>query len=392
MSLTLLHANDQKGQHANSWYAASANKIAQYKPLQGEHRFDVTIIGAGYSGLSTALHLAQRGYKTAVLDAHKVGWGASGRNGGQVASGQRIDPDEMAKLVGNTLARQAFQIGVDAATLVRELIEIHHIDCAYRNGVIEANHKKRFDRHSQKHVETMRDKYGYNRLEYLPPETLKQKLNASSYFGGVLDHAAGHLHPLNYALGLAQAATKAGVQIFELSEVENIFPGEAPKISTANGSINCDHIVLACNGYLGNLNKQVAEQVMPINNFMIATEPLDDQLSRNIIRDGEAVADSKFVVNYFRLSQDNRMLFGGGENYGYRFPGDIKNFVRPKMLKTFPQLAGVKIDYGWGGTLAITRHRLPAFSILDGNVLNISGYSGSGIALATMAEIGRAHV
>jgi len=231
----------------------------------------------------------------------------------------------------------------------------------------------------------MHREYGYDSIEYLPPDTMAEKVGSKNYSGGTLDRAAGHLHPLNFARGLASAAASAGATIYEMSEVTAVIEGSKPVIRTANGTITCDWVVLACNGYLGNLNGEVAKRVMPINNFVISTEPLGEATAKALIRDGEAVADSRFVVNYFRLSEDNRMLFGGGESYGYRFPQDIKTFVRRKMLEIYPQLKDARIDYGWGGTLGITVNRLPEFSIQSGNILNISGYSGSGVAMATMA-------
>lgn len=382
MVLSLLHANDEPGEHAPSWYAASARPISTFEPLKGEHIFDVAIIGGGYSGLSAALHLAQNGYKVALLEAHRIGWGASGRNGGQVSSGQGSNLEKIESLLGRELAKQIYRIGIEAGETVRTLVKTHAIDCALSSGVIGVNHRKRYDADSKSFVEKMQRDYGSDALEYLTPDAMNEKMGAVNYFGGTLDRASFHLHPLNFARGIARAAIKAGVTIFERSEVLSAQHGE---IKTTFGSIKCDWTILACNGYIGNLNPQAASRVMPINNFIIATEPLDDKLANSLIKDREAVYDSRFVVNYFRLSEDNRMLFGGGENYGYRFPKDIKSFVRPRMLEIFPQLKDTKITYGWGGTLGITLNRLPLFEVMPGNILNISGYSGDGVAMATMA-------
>ncbi|MFK5977721.1 MAG: FAD-binding oxidoreductase [Rhizobiaceae bacterium] len=382
MVLSLLHANDEPGEHAPSWYAASAHPISTFEPLKGEQIFDVAIIGGGYSGLSAALHLAQNGYKVALLEAHRIGWGASGRNGGQVSSGQGSNLEKIESLVGRELAKQIYRIGIEAGETVRTLVKTHAIDCALGHGVIGVNHRKRYDADSKSFVEKMQRDYGSDTLEYLTPDAMCEKLGATNYSGGSLDKASFHLHPLNFARGIARVAIKAGVTIFEQSEV---LSAENCEIKTASGSIKCNWTILACNGYIGNLNPQAASRVMPINNFIIATEPLDDKLANSLIKDREAVYDSRFVVNYFRLSEDNRMLFGGGENYGYRFPKDIKAFVRPNMLEIFPQLKNAKIDYGWGGTLGITLNRLPLFEVMPDNILNISGYSGDGIAMATMA-------
>ncbi len=385
MALSLLYANDKRGEHAPSWYAASAQEFPTFSALEGSRKFDVAVVGAGYSGLSSALHLVKLGFKVCVLEAHRVGWGASGRNGGQVGSGQRVDQDELEKLVGDNLAHEAFAIGVEAAQTVRNLIQRHKIDCAYREGVMHVFHRERFNKYGLEEVEHLKSKYDYHSVSYLSKEEAREKVGSPDYHGGVLDTAAGHLHPLNYARGIARAAVKAGVEIFEMSEVTEVKGGKPTKLKTTNGEISAAHTILACNGYLGALDGQVANRVMPINNFVIATEPLGKDRAKALIRDGEAVADSRFVVNYFRLSEDNRMLFGGGENYSYRFPGDIKNFVRPYMLKIFPQLKDVKVDYGWGGTLAITFNRLPHFEFRKDGIVNISGYSGSGVAMATMA-------
>ena len=385
MGLSLLDSNDELGKHAPSWYAASANPLPEFPSAKGELKFDIVIIGAGFSGLSAALHLSEAGYKTCILDAHRVGWGASGRNGGQVGSGQRLAQNELENLVGDTLAREAFQIGCDAADLVRNLIKKHKIDCAYKDGTIEAFHKKRFDKGGREEVDHMCEKYGYESLSYLPPEEMREKVGSPDYSAGVLDTHAGHLHPLNYARGLAKAAVKAGAEIFELSRVTSVTGGPPCTVKLEDAVIKADHVLLCANGYLGNLDKQVADRVMPINNFIIATQPLDDATCRSLIRDGEAVHDSRFVVNYFRISEDNRMLFGGGENYSYKFPSSVENTVRPCMLKIYPQLQDARIDYAWGGTLAITVNRLPHLDFRKDGIVNLSGYSGSGVHMATMS-------
>lgn len=382
MALSLLDANDKPGQHAPSWYAASAQPLEEFPSAKGALKFDIAIVGAGFSGLSSALHLSELGYKVCVLDAHRVAWGASGRNGGQVGSGTRIEQDELERLVGFDHAKQAFDIGVGAADLVRELIKTHNIDCAYKDGNIGAHHRKRYDEETKEYVEMMHEKYDYHSLSYLTPQELSEKVSSPNYYGGELDMKCGHLHPLNYARGLARAAVKAGAQIFEMSRVSSI---ENNTVKTQDADIQAKKIILACNGYLGGLDGAVADRVMPINNFIIATEPLSDAMCKSLIRDGECVHDSRFVVNYFRISEDNRMLFGGGENYSYKFPSDITKTVRKPMLQVFPQLKDARIDYAWGGTLAITYKRLPHFEFRKDGIINISGYSGSGVHMATMA-------
>ncbi len=225
--------------------------------------------------------------------------------------------------------------------------------------------------------------YGYDQITPLDRNALRAILPSDAYAGGEVDRGAGHVHPLNFAIGLAKAALAAGAAIHEDTEVLSVTPGARPVVRTAQGQVQCDNVVLACNGYLGGLNSHVAARVMPINNFIIATEPLGDRAAE-VLRENVAVADTRFVVNYWRLSEDNRLLFGGGESYGYRFPDIIKT-VRKPMLQVYPSLADVRIDYAWGGTLAITMNRLPCFARPDEGVWSASGYSGHGVAMATMA-------
>ena len=210
-------------------------------------------------------------------------------------------------------------------------------------------------------------------------------MGSPAYHGGVFDPEAAHLHPLRYAFGLAKAAEDAGARIYETTEVQSVLPGSRVRLGTERGSVMANHVVLACNGYLGGLDPSVAAHVMPINNFIIATVPLADDVANRLIPGREAVSDSKFVINYFRLARDNRLLFGGRESYGYRFPRDIRSFVRKAMVRIFPYLAETKIEYGWGGTLAITRSRLPYLRRIGPNIINASGYSGHGVALATLS-------
>ncbi|TVQ00499.1 MAG: FAD-binding oxidoreductase [Roseinatronobacter sp.] len=379
--MNLLFANDRAGEYPPSYYAATATPPAPCPALQGAVRADVCIIGAGYTGLSAALHLAERGYSVIVLEAHRVGFGASGRNGGQVSPGQRIEQDAIEGMVGQDDARKLWDIGLESRDLVRDLIARHDMDCPFKPGVIHADWHARDVPHAHAYAEKLARDYDYHDIEPLDRAAIQQIVKSAAYQGGTLDRGAGHLHPLRFAFGLARAAQAAGAQICEGSLVVDIQQGATVKVQTQTGHVEADHVLLAANGYMGGLVPQVAAKVMPINNFIIATEPLapDTVLSRDV-----AVADSKFVINYFRLSEDGRLLFGGGESYGYRFP-DIVKTVRKPMLEVFPQLKDTRIDYSWGGTLAITMTRLPCFMRLAPNVLSASGYSGHGVAMATMA-------
>ncbi|MBE71838.1 MAG: FAD-dependent oxidoreductase [Thalassospira sp.] len=383
----LLTANDQAGQYPDSYYAATANATAPFAKLEGDQTCDIVIIGGGFTGLSSALHLAERGYDVILLEAHRVGWGASGRNGGQVGSGQRREQDELEQMVGRDDAHKLWGIAEESKDVVKALIAKHNIQCDWKPGILHADHRARFVEHSHAYAEKLQAEYGYEDIRFVDRDEMRAMLGTEFYHGGSLDTGAGHLHPLNFALGLADAARNAGARIFEGAVVTS-YENQAGKVTVKTkdgGVVSANKLILGCNGYLDALDDRVAKRVMPINNFVIATEPLGDDLARELIRDDVAVADSKFVINYYRLSADKRMLFGGGETYGYNFPRDIKAFVSPHMLEVYPQLKDVKIDYGWGGTLAITMNRMPFFEKIEDNVFTASGYSGHGVAMATLA-------
>ena len=381
--MNLLHANDRAGQYPPSYYAATAAPMDALAMLKGDRRADVCIIGGGYTGLSAALHLAELGFDVVLLEAHRIGFGASGRNGGQVGSGQRQDQTWIEREVGREQARRLWDFSQDAKTLVRDLITRHAMPVTFYPGIAHACRSAAEAREAHVYAEKLCTDYGYDQIETLDRDGIRRLIGSDAYHGGEVDRGAGHLHPLNFAIGLAQAATRAGAHLFERSEVQYINHGTKPVVSTGSGKVTCDHLILACNGYLGALDRNVAAKVMPINNFIVATEPLGDR-ARDILSEPVAVADSRFVVNYWRLSEDNRLLFGGGESYGYRFP-DILRTVSKPMLQVYPQLAQTRIDYAWGGTLAITLNRMPCFTRPAPNTLSASGYSGHGVALATMA-------
>ena len=381
--MDFLTANDRPGEYPTSYYAATAEPVAKQPALSGETRADVCVIGGGYMGLSTALHLAERGYSVVLVEAQRVGFGASGRNGGQVSADQRLDQQELEAMVGETQARQLWFIAQDSAELVKSLAAKHEINIGWRDGVIHAMHRARMVQETHEYADFLNQKYNYNKIRPMDRDEMRATVRSDAYHGGTLDMGSGHIHPLRYALGLARACLQAGVMIYEQSRVTDIHEGSPATVKTEQGQVVADYVVLGCNGYLGRMQKHVAARVMPINNFIAATEPLDDPDA--VLRDGYAVADSKFVINYFRLSEDNRMLFGGGESYGYKFPADIAATVRKPMAEIFPQLANARIDYAWGGTLGITLNRMPHFERLSGNILSLSGFSGQGVAMATMA-------
>ena len=384
MTLDLLTANDRQGEYPASYYAATADPLPPFPATSGPLRCDVCVVGGGYTGLSAALHLAQRGFDVVLLEAQRVGFGASGRNGGQVGTGQRVDMDTLEKMVGKGPAKALWDLSLESVQLVRDLIAQHSIDTPFHPGIIEAAHKARMVPEYHAYAEHLQKTYGYDLVQPLDRDGIRQHLGTTAYHGGTLDLGGGHIHPLRYALGLARAAEAAGVRIFENSKVLGLDTGPKVTIRTASATISADFAVIGCNGYLGDLDRQVATKVMPINNFIAATEPLDAATAKDLIRHNHAVADSKFVINYYRLSDDNRLLFGGGESYGYRFPQDIAATVRKPMLQVYPQLQNTRIDYAWGGTLGITMNRMPHFARRDGNVYLASGYSGHGVAMATL--------
>lgn len=381
--MNLLHVNDRAGEYPPSYYAATRADCPPLPPLRGAHRADVCIVGAGYTGLSAALHLAQRGYSVIVLEAQRVGFGASGRNGGQIGSGQRQDQDVLERVMGKAQARQLWDLAEEAKAMVRDLIAAHDMPATFRPGIAHACYAQSEVEHARSYAEKLERDYGYDRIEPLDRDGLRAIVGSDAFAGGDIDHGAGHVHPLNYAIGLARAAQAAGAVIHEASEVVRIEDQAKPVVHTALGQVTADHVILAANGYLGGLERDVAARVMPINNFIVATEPLGDR-ARDVLAQPVAVADTKFVVNYWRLSDDGRLLFGGGESYGWRFP-DIVKTVRKPMLQIYPQLADARIDHAWGGTLAITMTRHPCFIRPRQNVLSASGYSGHGVAMATLA-------
>lgn len=382
--MNLLHSNDRRGEYPDSWYAATARPLAPFAPLRGETRADVCVVGGGYTGLSAALHLAEAGFDVVLVEAHRVGFGASGRNGGQLGSGQRMDQKDLERLVGPEDAAKLWELAEDAKALVRDLIARHRIECDLKPGIATLGLGAGDRRGLHAHAEHLRTRYGYDRIELLDAEAGRALCPSPAYAGGYLDMGAAHLHPLDFALGLARAAAAAGVRIFERTEAHHLERRDPAVLRTDRGRVVADHVILAGNGYLGGLDRKVAARVMPINNFIAATEPLGAETARVLTRD-VAVADTKFVVNYFRLSADGRLLFGGGESYGYRFPADIAATVRRPMAQIFPHLRDIRIDHAWGGTLAITMRRMPYLARPAPNVLSASGYSGHGVGTATHA-------
>lgn len=372
----------------DSWYYHTAQELHDYPALTEDVRADVCVIGAGYTGISAAIELAQRGYSVVVLEGFRVGAGASGRNGGVLGMGQRKEQDELERMLGKETAQVLWKIACDANQLVRDHVSGFNIDCDLTDGELIAAHKPKHEAGLWEYADLLERDYGFTNHRKVTREEVADILGTETLFGGYIDYQAGHVHPLNLVLGQAKAARGLGVRIFEHSpatryEANPAAPSQVDTY-THKGKVTSDYLVIACNGYLSGLEPKALRLQMPINNFMLATEPLGEQRARSINRDNLAIVDTRFVVNYFHNSPDNRLIFGGGENYSSRFPKDIGKFVRRRMLSIYPDLEDVQIDYGWGGTLAITLKRMPNFGRKAHNVYWAQGYSGHGIAMATM--------
>lgn len=371
-------------EHPKSYYAATAPQFPLQPRLEGEHETDICIIGGGLTGLASALFLRERGYSVILLEAARIGFGASGRNGGQINTGLRKSPTELIPKFGLEKAKLLFDMSEEAKSIVKERISQHRIDCDLKPGVLFAASKPTDSEWMKEEVECLEEKMDYPHAKLLTQEETEQELASKRYFGSILDMGALHLHPLKFTLGLAKAAKEAGAQLFEQSRVTKIEGRTSPMILTEFGRVKARYVILGCNGYLGRLMPEIAPKIFPIANYLIATEPLSEEEAQSLIPRDVAVCDTKFVVDYYRLSADRRLLFGGGEKYTAHEPRDIAGFVRPYMLKVFPQLAHKKIDYAWGGILAVTQTRLPHFGRI-GDIFFAQGYSGQGLAMTSLA-------
>ncbi|NQV47038.1 MAG: FAD-binding oxidoreductase [Rhodospirillaceae bacterium] len=367
-----------------SYYAATANDDARHPHLVGDISADVCVVGGGYTGISAALHLAERGYDVVLLEEMRAGWGASGRNGGQICTAFNKSMAHIEGLVGKEGAQICWQIERESKDLIRDRVQQHKIDCDLKWGYLHTAVKPS---HMSGINETRDEwaRYGYEDTAVLDKSALQERLGTGIYHGALWEGNAGHLHPLNYALGLARAAAEAGVRIFEDSRVIKLEAGTNPVVSTAHGTVKARFVVTAGNAYLGKLVPSLYHRVMPVGSFIVATEPLSGERARSLIRDNDAISDTNFIVDYYRLSADRRMLFGGRANYSGYEPKDLFSYMRPRMLKVFPQLADAKLEYAWGGNIAITLDRMPHMGSIGGNVFFAHGYCGHGVALSGMS-------
>ena len=364
-----------------SYYEATANRKITTLPLNGDASADVCVIGAGYTGLSAALELAEAGFKVVVLEAETVGFGASGRNGGQICTGFSPGQSRLEAQFSKADAKRCFDMAEESKRLIEERIAAHKIDCDLTWGYMHCIPKP----HQFKDLQAWAEEYdalGYGGNALLTKPELEVKLGSNIYHGALRESRAGHLHPLNYCLGLAAAAQKAGVQIHEHTHVLDVDTGPAPKARTATGTVSAKFMVIAGNAYLGRTVKALYGRIMPVGSYIIATEPLGENMAKSLISDNEAVANTNFIVDYFRRSSDTRMIFGGRASYSTMEPSNLAEYMRPRMTHVFPQLKDVRLDFAWGGLIAITSNRLPDCGRLSPTVYYAHGYSGQGVALS----------
>ncbi len=370
--------------HAPSLYAATANPFPNQPQLTGDETADVVVVGGGFTGLSAALHAAEAGFSVVLLEGQRIGWGASGRNGGQMIPGLNWGAVELVERFGKEETRRLLSLANSAGGMVRNRIERHAIACDYRHGHFEAAARPSHLGELRRHLECLEQLLDYRLASVVSAADVGDFVASPVYHGGLIDMNGGHLHPLNYALGLAAAALNAGVRVFEGSAVTWIDHGGPVVAHTALGSVTARHGVLACDAFMGELERSLGKMTMPVANYNVATAPLGEARARALIPSGAAVSDSKFVLNYFRLSADHRLIFGGGEKYSPRPPANIEAFVRPYLETVFPQLKGVAIDHAWGGMVGVTLNRLPQFGRI-GESFFAHGWSGQGVLLTTLA-------
>jgi gamma-glutamylputrescine oxidase len=370
--------------YPQSYYAASANPVPARPELNGEIETDVCIVGAGYTGLSTAIALLENGFKVSIVEAAKVGFGASGRNGGQIVNSYSRDIDVIERSVAPKQAQLLGDMAFEGGRIIRERIAKYNIQCDLKDGgVFAANTPKHM-----KHLESQKklwERYGHTQLELMDAKRIREVVGTDIYAGGMLDMSGGHIHPLNLALGEAAAVESLGGVIYEQSPAIRIERGANPVVHTPNGRIKAKFVVVAGNAYLGNLIPELSAKSMPCGTQVITTEPLSAELAKSLLPQNYCVEDCNYLLDYYRLSGDNRLIFGGGVVYGARDPANIEAIIRPKMLKAFPQLKDVKIDYAWTGNFLLTLSRLPQVGRLGDNIYYSQGCSGHGVTYTHLA-------
>ena len=376
----------QRPAHVGSYYAASAHAAPARAALEDAVECDVCVVGAGIAGCSSALHLAQAGLSVVLLEQHRVSWGASGRSGGQALFGIATGQAKLERLVGAADARAVWNVSIEALALMRDLIRRYSIDCDWAEGFLYTAVKERHVRELQTELTELREQLDYPSVRYVPRAELRGLLATDRYLGALYDSNSAHLHPLNYTLGLARAAEQHGVRIFESTRATSFSPaGSQVRVQTPKGEVRARFLVLCGNVYLGATAPALASKIMAVATYIVATEPLGPERARQLIANNAAVSDMNWVLDYFRRSADTRLLFGGRVNYSGLKSFDAPGATRVRMLRVFPQLGDVRIDYAWGGHVDITLNRAPHFGRLAPNIYFLQGFSGHGIALTGIA-------
>jgi glycine/D-amino acid oxidase-like deaminating enzyme len=367
--------------HTKSYYAASVNEDTNYPSLRGEKNADVCVIGAGFTGISTALHLAERGYNVHIVEAHKVGWGASGRNGGQMIGGISGEKTIAKSVAGDDLLWEMRWAG---HRIIRQRVEQYGIQCDLKNGYADVAINKRHVRALQAEYDELQRRDFPHDVRLLNKDETREVIGTDAYIGALVNMGNGHLHPLNLCIGEARAAVSKGATIYEGSTVTRIEHGQRPTVVTDQGSVSADTVVIAGNAY-HYLEKKLRGIMFPVNSFIIATEPLTAEQVASVNPQDLAICDPNFVIEYFRLSADKRMLFGGRMNYFGDDPHVIERHHRRAMLRLYPQLEGIAVDYAWGGTIGVPIHRVPQMGRVAPNVFYSQGYSGHGVNVTHLA-------
>ncbi|TPJ56052.1 FAD-binding oxidoreductase [Mesorhizobium sp. B2-6-4] len=364
-----------------SWYEDTAGPRPEYPALDGDRSCDVVIVGGGFTGLSAAVHLAKAGTNVVLIEAYRFGEGASGRNGGQLGTGQRAWAEELEAEYGFSRAKALFDLAEEAKAHLLEFAAANQIDIDYMPGQLSVAHKPRYVDDYKAHAEIMASRFSYPHISFMDATETAQRLGSTAYFGGTRDTGTGHIHPMKLVIGTARTATQAGARLFEATPSTGIVSsGGTVKVSTARGTITAQKCLIAVNAYGGTLEPVSAAHIMPIGSFIGATVPLG--ADSNVLPGGEAVDDSRFVVRYFRKSRDGRLLFGGREVYGVNDPKDIHIHIRRQIAELYPALRDVEITHGWGGYVGITVPRKPFVREVMPNVISAGGYSGHGVMLS----------
>lgn len=372
--------------HAPSYYAASANPAPERPALSGEVRSQVCVIGAGFSGISTALALAERGYQVCVLEASHVGWGASGRNGGQLVNGYSRDLDVVEARYGQQAAKALGAMAFEGADIIRDRVARYAIDCHLRPGNVFAALNSRQMEELKQRADSWAT-HGHDDIELLDADSIRHHAQTDLYVGGLLDKRGGHVHPMNLVLGEAAAAESLGATIYEQSPVVRLEVGQPATVHTARGRIIADTVVVCGNAYLGNAVPSLRDRVMPVATQVMATEPLGEATARRLMPADTCIEDCNYMLDYYRMSADNRLLFGGGTVYGGTTPADIEAKLRPHLARTFPEIADARIDYAWSGNFALTLTRIPHLGQMDDNIYFTHGYSGHGVTTTHLAGV-----